>query len=231
MNNKPLINSLPNNAALDAALVKKISKILADAVSARGQASLAVSGGNTPRNMLAQLADEVLDWPRIHVLLVDERWVPTDHDDSNENMLRHTLLRGEAAHCQYLSLKTEDELAKDGQFSAEEILEELPWPLDVVHLGMGNDGHTASWFHDAPEYQQLQNLHTQRCIAVHPNSAPYPRLTLTPAAVLESRHVFIQLTGESKRELLEQAFVKGADYPISLVLHQDKVPVEIYWSP
>ncbi|AKH69212.1 6-phosphogluconolactonase [Spongiibacter sp. IMCC21906] len=231
MSNKPLMNSLPDSTALDEALVKKISKTLAAALNERGEASLAVSGGSTPKGMLTRLASEPLDWSRIHVLLVDERWLATDHDDSNENMLRQTLLKGEAAHCQYLSLKTDDELAKDGQFTVEEILEELPWPLDVVHLGMGSDGHTASWFHDAPEYQTLQNISKQRCLAVHPNSAPYPRLSLSPAAVFDSRHVFIQLTGKTKRELLEQALFKGADYPISIVLHQDKVPVEIYWAP
>lgn len=231
MSSKPLMNSLADARALDTALSSKIARQLAAALDARGQASLAVSGGSTPRQMLTLLGQQPLDWTRIHVLLVDERWLPPDHSDSNENMLRHTLLQGPAEHCQYLSLKTADLTASDGQFTVEEQLEALTWPLDVVHLGMGSDGHTASWFHDAPEYPSLQRICEQRCIAVHPNSAPYPRLSLTPAAVFNSRHIFIQLTGKTKRELLEQALFKDADYPISRVLHQTGVPVDIFWSP
>ncbi|GAB3375658.1 6-phosphogluconolactonase [Spongiibacter taiwanensis] len=231
MSNKPLMNSLPDSAALNQALATKIAKLLDAALAERGEASLAVSGGSTPKEMFTLLAQKPLDWSRIHVLLVDERWLPADHSDSNEHLLRQTLLQGPASQCQYLPLKTEDLSPVDGQFTTEERLDELPWPLDVVHLGMGGDGHTASWFADAPEYPGLKNACAQRCIAVHPNSAPYPRLSLTPAAVFDSRHIFVQLTGKTKRELLERALFKDADYPISKVLHQSRAPVDIFWSP
>lgn len=231
MSNKPLINNLRDAATLDQALAKKIAGILREAITQRGVATLAVSGGGTPRAMLQLLAAQALDWSRVQLLLVDERWLPEGHKDRNETMLRATLLQGQAAACQYVPLKSADERVEDGQFVTEEALDDLPWPLDVVHLGMGSDGHTASWFHDAPEYPQLQQISRQRCIAIHPNSAPYPRLSLTPAAVFDSRHIFVHLTGNSKREVLEQALFKGADYPIALVLKQKQVPVEVYWAP
>ncbi|WP_373089935.1 6-phosphogluconolactonase [Zhongshania sp.] len=231
MNNKPTLILLPNRDELNAVLSEDIAKYLNTALNKYRAASLAVSGGATPANMLTLLGKKKLDWPRIQTLLVDDRWVAADHQDSNQAMLNKTLFSGLAASSRYLPLKNDAGDVNDGQYACEEQLAELTWPLSLVHLGMGNDGHTASWFHDAPEYPMLTAAHEQHCIAVHPGAAPYSRISLTPAAVLYSERIVIQVFGKAKRDVLERALAKDADYPISLVLHQQRVPVDIYWAP
>ena len=88
--------------------------------------------------MLSLLGKEKLDWTAVHALLVDERWVALDHSNSNDAMLQSTLLKA-ATGCHYLPLKNEADNAVDGQFILEEQLDELNWPLSIVHLGMGDD--------------------------------------------------------------------------------------------
>lgn len=231
MSKKPTLILLPNRDELDQLLSDDIAKTLNTAVHNHGQACMAVSGGSTPQKMLSRLGQASLDWPAIHTLLVDERWLPKDHTNSNEAMLRNTLLKGAAAACKYLPLKNSADTPDDGQYALEEQLDTLPWPLSVVHLGMGDDGHTASWFHDAPEYPTLCAAHSQHCFAVHPGAAPYARITLSPNAVFSSEKIVIHITGKAKRDVLENALGKYADYPISMVLHQQQVPVNIYWAP
>jgi 6-phosphogluconolactonase len=231
MNKKPTLILLPNRDELDQLLSEDIAKTLRAAVHNHGRACMAVSGGSTPQKMLSLLGQASLDWPAISALLVDERWLPTDHANSNEAMLKDTLLKGAGAACQYLPLKNSAAAPEDGQYELEEQLDALPWPLSVVHLGMGDDGHTASWFHDAPEYSILCAAQSQHCFAVHPGSAPYARITLSPKAVFSSEKIVIHITGKAKREVLENALGKYADYPISMVLHQQQVPVDIYWAP
>lgn len=231
MNNKPTLILLPNRDELDQLLSHDIATTLNVALQNHGKASLAVSGGSTPSNMLSLLGQAALDWPAVQTLLVDERWLPAKHANSNEAMLRNSLLKGAAGNSRYLPLKNQANTADDGQYETEELLDALEWPLNIVHLGMGDDGHTASWFTDAPEYTKLCAAHSQHCFAVHPGAAPYPRITLSPNAVFNSEKIVVHITGKAKRDVLERALSQDADYPISMVLRQQQVPVDIYWAP
>ncbi|WP_373077227.1 6-phosphogluconolactonase [Zhongshania sp.] len=231
MNKKPTLILLPNRKELNAVLSDDIAKVLNTSLTRSGAASLAVSGGSTPEEMLTLLGKKPLDWAKVQTLLVDDRWLPAEHPDSNQALLNKTLFTGPASQSRYLPLKNTAADVDDGQYACEEALAELDWPLSLVHLGMGNDGHTASWFHDAKEYEILMAAHEQHCIAVHPGAAPYSRISLTPAAVFNSEKIVIQVFGKAKRDVLERALAKDADFPISLVLHQQQVPVEIYWAP
>ena len=228
---KPTLILLPNREELNAVLSEDIAKHLSATLSTSGAASLAVSGGSTPADMFKLLGNKVLDWAKVQTLLVDDRWLNADHPDSNQATLNKTLFSGLASKSRYLALKNDAANVDDGQYKCEELLQELHWPLSLVHLGMGDDGHTASWFHDAPEYPALVKAHEQHCIAVHPGAAPYSRISLTPAAVLNSDKIVIQIFGKAKRDVLESALAKDADFPISLVLHQQQVAVDIYWAP
>ena len=228
---KPTLILLPNRDELNAVLSDDIAKHLRATLSKRGVANLAVSGGSTPAEMFKLLGNKVLDWTSVNTLLVDDRWLNADHPDSNQATLHASLFSGLASKSRYLPLKNDAADVNDGQYACEAQLQELSWPLSLVHLGMGNDGHTASWFHDAPEYPMLMAAHKQLCSAVHPGAAPYSRISLTPAAVLNSDKIVIQLFGKAKRDVLERALAKDADFPISLVLHQQHVPVDIYWAP
>src|SRR5688572_6663332 len=136
----------PDRQALAAALAGEIKVDLEEAIAARGAASLVVSGGRTPARLFAQLRDERLDWTRTWVSLADERWVDTSAEASNERFVRENLLVGPAAAAHFVGLKNPAPTPEAGADWASRALTRVPHPFDVVLLGMGEDGHTASLF-------------------------------------------------------------------------------------
>lgn len=209
----------------------RIATLLAEGIAARGVASIAVSGGRSPRPVLEALSQADLDWRKVVVTLVDERWVAPDSADSNERLVRETLLQGAAAAARFVPMKTDAADAYAGQAAVEADFAALPWPLDIILLGMGDDGHTASLF---PEGKELAEGLTSKAltIAATPPVAPYQRLSLTAHAILQSRHVFLQISGAGKKSVYDRALTGGAveELPIRLALLQDAVPVEVWIS-
>lgn len=211
---------------------------LRDAVSERGAASLVVSGGRTPAPMFRALRAYALPWDRVIITLADERWVPADADDSNECMVRAELLHGPAAAARFVGLVNAAPTPEAGHRATEAALRAIPRPFDVIMLGMGNDGHTASLFPDAPELAGALAPHQAGdrpwlCAPVHPASVPQARMTLTLAALLDSRDIFLHLVGADKRAVYQQALA-GTDVaamPVRAVLGQDRVPVTLFWAP
>jgi len=216
--------------SLDRALSAHLAQLLGADIANRGAASLAVSGGSTPRGLFAQLACSGLDWPRIWITLVDERWVAPDHPDSNERLVRETLLQGPGASAHFLGLKSDAATAADGLALTTERLRALPLPLSCAVLGMGGDGHTASWFPRASNLTDLVDPDATALLgATDPVTAPHQRMTLTLPAVLDSREVVVHITGEEKRSILHTARERG--YPIAAILEQHTTPVTIWWAP
>lgn len=210
-------------------LAARIALVLTQAIEARGVATLAVSGGRSPRPVLEALSHVPIDWSKVVVTLVDERWVEPVSADSNERLVRETLLQGPAAEARFVPMKNLAADAYAGQAAAEPAVAALPWPLDIVLLGMGDDGHTASLFPGAAELAEGLSTDT-RTIAVTPPAAPHQRLSLTASAILDSRHVFLQIGGAAKKAVYERALAGGRQekLPIRLALLQDKVPVEVW---
>jgi 6-phosphogluconolactonase len=218
------------NDEVDQALAEHIAARLQDDIASYGQASLAVSGGGTPKNMFRLLSHTELDWARVWVTLVDERWVGAEHADSNERLVRENLLQHAAAGAHFVSLKSQHDDAEQGLAEVAARLGELQFPLSMVVLGMGGDGHTASWFPQAVNLQQLLQ-HSNKALlgASDPVTAPHQRITLTLSAVLNSRDIAIHITGEEKRAVLERANAQG--YPIAAILQQQQNPATIWWAP
>lgn len=213
------------------AVVERITTILNDAIAARGVASIALSGGRSPRPVLEALSQAPLEWDKVVVTLVDERWVAPDDVDSNERLVRETLLKGKAAGARFVPMKNGAGDPYAGQAECEKAFAALPWPLDIVLLGMGEDGHTASLFPDAKEL--AEGLSTQALtIAVTPPAAPHPRMSMTARAILSSRHVFLQIGGATKKAVYDRALAGGEveELPIRLALCQHQVPVEVWIS-
>lgn len=210
-------------------LAARITTLLGEAIAARGTASLALSGGRSPKPVLEALAHAPLDWSRVVVTLVDERWVAPDAPDSNERLLRETLLTGPAAAAHFVPMKNDAPDAYTGQPVVEAAFATIPWPLDIVLLGMGEDGHTASLF---PAAAELANglTSTARTIAVTPPAAPHQRMSLTASAILAARHVFLQISGDAKKAVYAQALENGPveQLPIRLALLQNETPVEVW---
>ncbi|WP_150290352.1 6-phosphogluconolactonase [Sphingobium estronivorans] len=212
-------------------MARRIGVILGDAIAARGVATIALSGGRSPKAVLEALSGTALDWDKVIVTLVDERWVAPDHADSNERLMRETLLQGKAAKARFVPMKNDAADAYAGQAACEAAFAALPWPLDIVLLGMGEDGHTASLFPEAKEL--AEGLSTEALtLAVTPPAAPHQRMSMSAGAILKSRHVFLQIGGAAKKAVYDRALAGGAveELPIRVALCQHAVSVEVWIS-
>ena len=217
----------------EAACVRELSAVIAatldGAISAQGRAGLAVSGGRSPIALFKELSNTELDWPRVDITLVDERFVAPSDPDSNEGLARRYLMQGRAAQARFTGLVTN--LA-----SMATCLERANRPageLTLAILGMGEDGHTASLFPHAPELPQaLDPAQALRYVSVTPPAAPHQRISMTLAALLRARHRILYIGGAAKRAVLEQAApARTTNMPVSFVLNQPGAPIDVYWHP
>ncbi|HEV8334121.1 MAG TPA: 6-phosphogluconolactonase [Steroidobacteraceae bacterium] len=224
----------PDRQALAAALAGEIKVDLDEAIPARGAGSLVVSGGRTPTLLFTRLRGEKLDWMRIWVTLADERWVETTAEASNERLVRETLLVGPAAAAHFVGLKNPAPTPEAGADWASRALTRVPHPFDVVVLGMGEDGHTASLFPGSLALARgLDPGAPPGCIAVNALVAPHARVSLNLAALLDARRIVLHIEGDKKWEVYQRARTPGtaAEMPVRAVLQQKEVPVDVYWSP
>jgi 6-phosphogluconolactonase len=234
---------LPNERALADQLATDIAKRLSDAISERGQALLCVSGGKSPMPLFDALSKFPIAWDKVTVTLVDERCVPAAHPDSNAALVQRHLLAHCAAKARFLRWPPHDlteavptrpwaEQAAERQQWAEAVEAALRplWPADVVVLGMGLDGHTASLFSQAQGVAPaLDAQGSSLCAAVRPPHAPHDRLTLTLSALLSARHVALQISGAAKSHIYQLAREKASHgRPVSLLLSQAQRPVAIW---
>ena len=220
--------------ALARRLANSIAEDLKHAVQERGAASLVVSGGSTPKPLFEELSRREIPWEQVHITLADERWVPASHQDSNEGLVRRHLLVGVAAMAQFVPLVNGATTPEEGQAATERALAAMPRPFDVLVLGMGSDGHTASLFPDAQELAVgLDPENPHLCLAVLPPEAPHPRLSLTLAALLASRRIVLHITGDEKWAVYQRALEGGAvdELPIRGVLRRGGEAVEVEWAP
>ena len=218
-----------------AALAERVAERLRAGLASRGRAVLAVSGGSTPREFFAQLARQPLDWAKVQVTLVDERWVPESDERSNARLVRSLLLQHAAGAAQFVPLYTGDATPEDGLPAVRARIDALPLPFDAVVLGMGDDGHTASFFPGGDHLAAALDLDGRT--SVLPMRAPgagEPRITLTLPLLLQTETLVLLVSGEKKRDLLADARLGLGDaqhYPVRAVLTQARVPVAVYWCP
>jgi 6-phosphogluconolactonase len=194
--------------------------------------SLVVTGGSSPQDCYAALAAAELPWGRVHIVLSDERWVPASNDDSNEKMIRSTLLIENAAEAQLHPFYVDDADVQERSSTFAEELRGVPSPHASCLLGMGDDGHIASLFADADNFSEgVDASNSQLCIPVKTAASPHARISLTLSALLRSDEIVLLFFGESKRDVYERAKLEANAYPVSRLLHQDRVPVSVFWAP
>lgn len=228
------LHMFENREELVKALTKEISHQLDRANQIRGKASIAVSGGRTPKNLFSNLSQTEVDWTRTTLTLVDERWVATDNRRSNERLVRDNLLVGRAAFASFVPFYRDDLSAADAEASVEQSFSQIPLPLDVVVFGMGIDGHTASWFGDGDNFEAATDLQSARnVISMRSASAEEPRMTLTLQTLIAARYRALHIEGEEKLATLARALQDGdADQmPVRHILQQSKIETGIFWAP
>lgn len=220
---------LDSLTALSEVVAVNAAEALADAIAARGQAFWAVSGGRTPQHYLPILARRPIDWTRVVVTLTDERWVDGNHADSNEGLVRRALLATGASGARFMRLKTAHSTPAQALAECEATIAALPWPLDLVLLGMGEDGHIASLFPDDLGWGRAAG----RCYPVAAMRDRLARMSLSPAALCDARQIFLAISGAVKERMLRKALMPGSpsEIPARLVLCQEAVPVRVFFVP
>lgn len=221
--------------ALAEGLAAGIAAVLAGGIATRGEAILAVSGGSTPKRLFQILSQAEIDWSRVSVLLVDERYVPATHERSNTRLVRENLLQNRASKARIEPFHLD---GLDPNEAAERLsphLRALARPFDVVVLGMGTDGHTASFFPGADRLAQaLDPAGSEPVIAIEAPGADEPRLTLTLPWLADARLLALHIEGEEKRRVLERALEDGAaeELPVRAVLRAERdEPLQVFWAP
>ncbi len=223
-----------NAYILNRNLAERILQLLRESIRHRGRASLVVSGGTTPVALFEALSGAGMPWEKVVVSLADERWVDPASPDSNEYLVRTHLLKNKAAAATFMGLKTPEGHAGAGEAACEKRIRQISAPFDLLILGMGDDGHTASLFPGAAALPEAMDMASEKiCMAVSPPAAPHDRMTLTLPALLNSRRIFLHIVGEKKRQVYEMAIAGESteEMPIRAILSQKKVPVTIWWAP
>ena len=204
----------------------------------RGMASIVVPGGTTPAPVFEKLSQIPLPWDKVSIVPSDERWIATDHQQSNQYLIEQRLMINHASAAQLIGLKNDAETAEEGEVQTELALEQIELPFTVTVLGMGNDGHFASLFPGCPKIQEALDLNQQKkCMAINAESNPAAgeftqRMSLTMASLINSKLIIILITGQRKLDLIREADqgLEIFESPISALLAQTQTPIEIYWS-
>ncbi len=216
------------------AVAGDIGFIIDSAIEARGNCLIALPGGNTPGPIFSKLAQMELQWKRVTIIPTDDRLVKMDNDLSNIRMIAGYFIRSGA---RVVPIATEIQDYRLAGNSADARLQDFPWPPDLVWLGMGADGHTASIFAGPDLDDALNAPKARRAVGVMPDplpkEAPVPRVTLTRSSILAAKTLLIAITGQEKRDLLEQAIEDGhsSKLPIGRVLAEAEQPIDIHWCP
>ena len=216
------------------AVAGDVGFIIESALDARGNAMLALPGGATPGPIYSKLVKADLNWKKVTIIPGDERLVPMDNELSNVRGLAKIFLPAGARVIPVTGDIKDHKLAGN---SADARLQDLPWPPDLVWLGMGEDGHTASIFAGPDLQDALDAPKARRMVGVMPDplppEAPVARVTLTRSAILSARTLLIVIKGQNKRDMLAQAIEDGqsSKLPIGRVLAECDQPIDIHWCP
>jgi 6-phosphogluconolactonase len=200
----------PTLADASAALAREVGARLSETIALRGRASLAVPGGRTPEHFLRALGATALDWPRIGLTQSDERWPNGNAARSNAGLIERTLFAGGARPEPWVPLRGHRASPEADLPELEAALRGLAWPLDVAVIGMGEDGHVASLFPNAPGLERALAPPSQERVAATFPAGLEPRITLTAPALCSARSLYLLIAGAGKREALERAFADGA---------------------
>jgi 6-phosphogluconolactonase len=213
-------------SALASAFAETLRARLRDA----GSASMALSGGRSPRAVLSELGSADIRWHDVFLTLIDDRWVPPDHPDSNERLVQETLFATGAGGATFIPLWSDHATPDDGIAAANTALRQLPMPIDITHLGLGDDGHIASLF--PGDDASIYDAETGYCVTGTASVEPRMRISLTLATLLQSRVIYLHFNGSEKRRIYERAITEhpSPQLPLSLIMQSDHPDIRVFIS-
>ncbi len=214
--------------ALDA-VAKTLAKALAPSAQKQNRMTFGVCGGRSAGELFPLLAACPLSWASVDVLLVDERWVPIQSPESNEKLVRDSLLQDRASAATMVGLKTSHDRAIDALDAVEQRLDQLKLPIDALLISMGDDGHIASLFPGGVANAEAR----RRVVATTSPLPPHERISLSPTVLRDSQRIILPVFGENKQALFDQVIQQGSreDYPVRHVLDHEEVRCEVFLAP
>lgn len=218
-------------------LAESIASDIQSVVKTCGEMLFGASGGSTPIPVYQRLAQMSLPWSALKVVIVDERWVPITHPDSNQKLVMETLLMPLHSESICIGLWSDAPTLETAAELAEQRILALSRPLDTVLLGMGEDGHFASLFSSAETFSEAIDPHAVLSVVpitpMPPTAHPqHARISLTLSFILRARRIILALTGNKKREVLLAAMREQDPHklPVAALFQPGFPAVEIYWS-
>jgi len=223
------IQRYPTRSEALEAVASHLGQLLESTLAKRNRVTFGVCGGRTAEALFPMLAELPLNWDSVDVLLIDERWVATYSDQSNEKLVRHTLLHSHGSAATLIGLKTHHDCAREALDSVEQKLDQGMWPIDVLFVSMGDDGHIASLFP-----QGVENSETRRKVVA--SSSPLPpheRISLAPWVLKGAKRIILPIFGETKQALFDKVTQQGPsmEYPVRHVLRHEDPQCEVFLAP
>ena len=222
-------NEFNSETTLELSLLKRIEHQLQIAIKSRGFAKLLLSGGSTPMNLYRKFNSFSIDWQKVEIGLVDERWVENESKDSNYKNIKTALgdeiiAEGSFTPMVY-DLESEDLnlhlcRKKNNSFLGEKT---------IVLLGMGTDGHTASLFPNTSSTEMALSAIQPDILTNEAPSKPKKRITHNLKSLLNTQKLLLYIKGKKKKEVINNA--KENLLPISYCINSHSADLEIFWSP
>jgi len=225
--------SFETKDSLVSELSERIAYYLKKSIKENNKASLLVSGGNTPKPLFKALSNIDIEWKKITIALVDERWVDSNNKDSNELLVKTNLLQNFASKANFVGMYFDENNEIKAQEICSKTYKDKVYPFDVIILGMGSDAHTASLFPNNEKLDEAFDMQNENlCISILPTTAPHRRMSLTLKAILSAKTIILHIEGEEKLKVYKEAISLNDKYkmPIASVLNQDMKDIEVYHS-
>ena len=226
-------NIFTDKAELELKLAIEISQILKQEIKNKGEATLLVSGGSTPKKLYEILSNKEIDWNKVSIGLIDERFVATETDESNELLIKNTLLKNKAADAKFIGLMFNLDDYKENLNIAISKNKSIYKSITCSILGMGLDGHTASLFPNSEEIYTDDSIFGDKIIInTKATSEPSKRISYTKSKILSSKHLFLYFNGKEKLDVFYSAKESNNSSlkPISAFIHQNKKTLNVFCS-
>ena len=221
------IKTFENKKDLECTLLLKISICISDAIKKYGDARFLLSGGSTPMNLYSLLSEETIEWEKVKIGLVDERFVPIENLFNNETQIKNNLLKNSAKFATIFGMVYNYENEMLNLKMVNQQYKTFFERIDFTILGMGEDGHTASLFPGDKESEELMNTSNIGIFSTKSPSFPYNRITCSKELIANSNYIALFINGETKFNVLKNS--KETQVPISYFVKNSK-NMEIYYS-